>query len=69
MAKEFTTTNFNKEVLETYEQSAINGDNEIRKEYQRKLLCLVLDYLTKRQEETRTSKETNGFFSLVLQYY
>ena len=29
----------------TYEQSALNGDNEIRKEYQRKLLCLVIENL------------------------
>ena len=29
----------------SYEQSAINGDNEIRKEYQKKLICQVLEHL------------------------
>ena len=29
----------------SYEQSAINGDNEVRKEYQKKLICQVLEHL------------------------
>jgi hypothetical protein len=36
----------------SYEQSAINGDNEIRKDYQKKLICQVLSHLI--------TKETNS---------
>ena len=33
-------------LCKSYEQAAINGDNEIRKEYQKKLLCQVIEYLS-----------------------
>ena len=38
----------------SYEQSAINGDNEVRKEYQRKLICQVLEHL---QTPTLTNRK------------
>lgn len=47
----------------SYEQPAINGDNEIRKEYQKNLIYQVLKYITLKEGETKTSKQTDGFFS------
>ena len=35
----------------SYEQSAINGDNEIRKEYQKKLICQVIEHLISKEKD------------------
>ena len=35
----------------SYEQSAINGDNEVRKEYQKKLICQVLEHLINKHKD------------------
>ena len=41
----------------TYEQSSINGDNEIRKEYQKKLICQVLEHI--KETKIHSIKGTN----------
>ena len=46
----------------SYEQSAINGDNEIRKDYQKKLLCQVLEHLKKEHSVCLTKEEINFAF-------
>ena len=35
----------------SYEQSAINGDNEVRKEYQKKLICKVIENLISKEKD------------------
>ena len=41
----------------SYEQSTLNGDNELRKEYQKKLLCQVLEHLIAKEKETERYKK------------
>jgi len=45
----------------SYEQSAINGDNEIRQDYQKKLIAEVLKHLMDKQRETYKTLETPQF--------
>ena len=45
----------------SYEQSAINGDNEIRQDYQKKLIAEVLQHLMDKQKETYKTLETPKF--------
>tara|TARA_R110000824_G_scaffold202163_1_gene386388 strand:+ start:1103 stop:2338 length:1236 start_codon:yes stop_codon:yes gene_type:complete len=42
----------------SYEQPAINGDNEIRQDYQKKLICSVLQHLMDKQKETYKTLDT-----------
>ena len=45
----------------SYEQSAINGDNEIRQDYQKKLITEVLKHLMDKQKETYKTLDTPQF--------
>jgi hypothetical protein len=44
----------------SYEQSTLNGDNELRKEYQKKLLCQVLNHLIKKDQKIKTILRKNN---------
>jgi hypothetical protein len=44
----------------SYEQSTLNGDNELRKEYQKKLLCKVLENLITKDQKIKTILRKNN---------